>query len=162
MIACWCLPKCFLTGHISTDIMKGIYVAGSHRGQQLGLRNGSYCLLKSRLCLASVWLCDILGFFMVSLWSGQPGILPTLRARLWIAGCRCTWRPPLHRSYGKGHCLVAVSPRTQTYILLCQFWIWVLVTLSPKKLFLHFTSQNGWLKMLKSQVEVPPVQDTAS
>lgn len=133
-------------GHISTDTIKGVFVVGSHTGQWLGVRNGSYCLFKSRLCFASVWLCGTLGLFMVSLWSGQPGILPTLRAGIWMSGCRGTRRPSFHRSYGKGHRLVAVSFSTQTNILLRQFWIRVLVTLSPKKLFLPFQSWNSCLK----------------
>jgi len=80
MIACWCLLKSFLTSHTVRDIIKGVFVVGSHTHQQLGLRNGSHRFLQSRLCFASEWLCGMLGLFMGSLWSGHPGILPTQRA----------------------------------------------------------------------------------
>lgn len=131
--------------YVSTNTVKRIFLVGSHTGQRLGLRNGSYCSLKSRPCFVPLWLCGTLGLFMVSLWSGQPGTWPMPRAGLWMAGCRLYKETLLP-------CKLWGRP------LGCSVLQFCLATLSHNKLFLNFHSRNSCLKMLKSQAKVSPVK----
>lgn len=78
------------------------FCSGEPQRSEAGAEKWELLLVQVQALLC---LCVTLWYlrpFMVTLWSGQPGLLPMLRARFWVAGCRCcTGSPPCIEILGK-------------------------------------------------------------